>query len=194
MFTSIDTQAQGQEGFIGEVKLFAGNFAPRTWALCEGQLLAISSKTALFSIVGTMYGGDGRTTFGLPDLRGRTAIGVGHGPGLSDIRIGQRGGLETKTLTTLQLPNHTHNAGTLQGTIMCNEEDGTSDEPEGKNFGIGAAVVYNSEGNDKVMSANTVSVSGATSATGGQQAFDIRNPYLGLNYIICLQGVYPSRN
>ncbi|PHR69968.1 MAG: phage tail protein [Lutibacter sp.] len=193
MFTSIDSQAQ-TEGFIGETKLFAGNFAPRSWALCQGQLLPINQYQALFSILGTMYGGDGRTTFALPDLRGRAPISPGNGPGLSSFNEGQRGGAEIKTLTTLQLPNHSHNAGAMKGTIMCNEEDGTSDEPEGKNFGIGAAVVYNSEGNDKVMSANTVSVSGATSATGGQQSFNIRNPYLGLNYIICLQGVFPSRN
>ena len=97
-----------QEGMIGEVRLFAGNFAPRTWAFCEGQLLAISSNTALFSILGTTYGGDGRTTFGLPDLRGRSAVGPGNGPGLRSYRLGQRGGEEYKTLNITNLPIHSH--------------------------------------------------------------------------------------
>jgi microcystin-dependent protein len=96
--------------FIAEIIMFAGNFAPRGWAYCDGQILAISSNTALFSILGTTYGGDGRTTFGLPDLRGRSAIhvGYGHGPGLSTIRLGDRSGAETTTLTTNNLPSHTH--------------------------------------------------------------------------------------
>ena len=100
MFISLGSFAQ--EGFIGEVRLFAGNFAPRGWAFCDGQLLAISNNTALFSILGTMYGGDGRTTFALPDLRGRTAIGPGNGPGLGNVRIGQKfGGASNATESTL---------------------------------------------------------------------------------------------
>ncbi|WP_320815318.1 tail fiber protein [Flavobacterium sp.] len=98
----------GTDAFIADIVMFGGNFAPRNWALCDGQLLAISSNTALFSLLGTIYGGDGRTTFGLPDMRGRTAIHPGNGPGLSSYRIGQRGGSETNTMTVSQMPSHNH--------------------------------------------------------------------------------------
>ena len=98
------------EPFIGQIQPFAFNFAPRNWALCDGQLLPISQNTALFSLIGTTYGGDGRTTFGLPDLRGRVPIHQGHGPGLSSYVIGQTGGSATNTLTQAQMPSHTHTA------------------------------------------------------------------------------------
>lgn len=130
------------EGTIGEVRLFAGNFAPRSWAFCEGQLLAISQNTALFSILGTTYGGDGRTTFGLPDLRGRSAIGKGHGPGLSTRTEGHRGGTETHTLNILEMPSHNHSAtfqqegasnttitGNVSVTPIAVADDGTTDDP-----------------------------------------------------------------
>ena len=100
--------SRSSEPFIGEIRMFAGNFAPRGWAFCDGQLLPISQNTALFSILGTTYGGDGRTTFGLPDLRGRVPVHAGRGPGLSDIRLGQKGGAETSTLTVANMPNHNH--------------------------------------------------------------------------------------
>jgi len=181
--------------FIGQIMMFGGNFAPRGWALCNGQLLAISANSALFSILGTTYGGDGRTTFGLPDLRGRSPMHVGAGPGLSPITWGGKGGAEVHTLTVGQMPNHIHDGSALKGTLACNEEDGTTDDPQGMSIGVAASgTPYNNEPNDKVMKANDVSVSGSTGPQGGGQSFNIRNPYLGTNFVIALQGIYPSRS
>lgn len=181
--------------FIAQIIMFGGGFAPRGWAFCNGQLLSISQNTALFSILGTTYGGDGRTTFGLPDLRGRAPVHVGNGPGLSNVKLGQRGGAENHTLTLGQMPSHAHDGSGLKGTLACNEEDGDSADPQGRSVGISASdTPYNSEANDKLMKANDVSVSGETGMQGGNQAFNIRNPYLGMNYIIALQGIYPPRS
>lgn len=185
--------------FIGEIVMFGGNFAPRGWALCNGQLLAISQNSALFSILGTTYGGDGRTTFALPDLRGRSPIHAGTGPGLSTIKLGQRGGAEYHTLNVLEMPNHFHSAMTLKGTIAVNDEDATTDDPAGANFGLaqssaGDISLYNTEANSKVMGANAVTITGNTLATGGNQSFYMRNPFEAVNYIIAMVGVYPSRS
>lgn len=181
--------------FIGEIVMFGGNFAPRGWAFCQGQLLAISSHSALFSILGTTYGGDGRTTFALPDLRGRTAIQPGTGPGLSTIKLGQRGGAEYHTLNVLEMPNHSHGTSTMKGSIMANEEDGDNNDPQGRSFGVAAeGEPYNSQPNDKVMAPNSVSITGNTLATGGNQSFYMRNPFEGINFIIAMVGVYPSRS
>ncbi len=184
------------EGTIGEIRMFAGNFAPRAWAFCNGQLLAISSNTALFSILGTTYGGDGRTTFALPDLRGRVPIHPGTGPGLSTKKLGQRGGVEDVILNTTQMPNHFHNVGALKGTIMVNEDDGESEDPVGKNFGLAQnnALPYNAEGASAPMAPNTVNISGNTLATGGNQGHTNVQPFNCVNFIIALQGVFPSRN
>ena len=185
--------------FIGEIVMFGGNFAPRGCAFCQGQLLAISSNSALFSILGTTYGGDGRTSFALPDLRGRTAIHPGTGPGLSTIKLGQRGGAEYHTLTTLEMPNHSHSGATLKGSVMASEDDGTTDDPSGAAFALSVAdsgdvKIYNTETANTPMAANSVSVTGNTLATGGNQSFYMRNPFEGINYIIAMLGVYPSRS
>ncbi len=188
--------------FIGQIVSFGGNFAPRGWALCDGQLLAISSNTALFSILGTTYGGDGRTTFALPDLRGRTAIHPGTGPGLSNIKLGQRGGAEYHTLTINEMPNHSHSGATLKGSIGTNEEDGDSNDPSGKTFGPIEADssspvtinAFNSEAPDRTMAPNSVSITGNTLPTGGNQSFYLRNPFESVNFIIAVQGIFPSRN
>ncbi|MCH2193491.1 tail fiber protein [Kordia sp.] len=185
--------------FIGEIVMFGGNFAPRGWGLCNGQLLAISSNTALFSILGTTYGGDGRTTFALPDLRGRSAIHPGTGPGLSSIKLGQRGGVEYHTLNVLEMPNHSHSGATLNGSIMVNDEDATTDDPTNANFGVaqvstGDISLYNGITNSTTMAANSVSITGNTLSTGGSQSFYIRNPFEAVNFIIALVGVYPSRS
>ncbi len=113
LLAAVSGPAKAQEPMIGEIKFFAGNFAPRGWAFCDGQLLAISQNTALFSILGTTYGGDGRTTFGLPDMRGRSPLHAGRGPGLSDIRQGQKGGSETVTGNNATLANHVHSIETV---------------------------------------------------------------------------------
>lgn len=184
------------EQYIGQILMFGGNFAPRGWALCDGQLLPIAQNDALFSILGTTYGGDGRTTFGLPDLRGRFATHPGQAPGTSDnIRLGQKGGNETHTMSLQEMPSHDHDGSALKGTVAVNEEDGESDDPQGGNFGVASAgTPYNSSANDKAMAANTINVTGSTIANGGGRSFPIRNPFQGVNYIIALQGIYPPRN
>ena len=165
------------EPFIGQVIMFGGNFAPRTWAFCEGQLLAISSNSALFSILGTTYGGDGRTTFALPDLRGRTAIQQGNGPGLSDRRLGQKGGTETNTHVLSNLPSHNHTVGVPTST-------GAGGEAEGF---LAAADIYAEDSNSTYAG---VTVTNA----GSSQAVNNLQPYIAVNYIIALYGIYPSRS
>jgi len=184
--------------YLGEIILFAGNFPPRSTAFCNGQLLAIAQNTALFSILGTTYGGDGRTTFALPDLRGRVAISPGTGPGLSTRKLGQRTGLETNTLNVTQLPSHTHAAA---GTINAASTAATTSDPTGAvpavaNYQIDRDTnapinAYASTAN-ATMLANDVTV--AVGNTGGQQPQNNMQPFLGVNYIICTQGLFPSRN
>lgn len=170
------------EPFIGQIQLFGFNFAPRGWAFCEGQLLAISQYTALFSLLGTTYGGDGRTTFGLPDLRGRVPIGPGTGPGLSTYRWGQKGGQERVTLNINEIPSHTH-------TMMATTVAGSSSNPSGmllaetgaldKEYGTGALTAMNNQ---------------AIGQMGGNQPHNILQPYLAVYYCIALVGVFPSRS
>lgn len=167
------------EPFIGEILIFGFNFAPRGWARCEGQLLAIASNTALFSLLGTTYGGDGRTSFGLPDLRSRAAIGMGQGPGLSNYRWGQSGGAESHTLTVGQMPSHSHTAR------ASNEE---AEETNAQNNVFAGGLHFTGETADVNMSASAIT------PAGGNQSFGIRNPYLALNYCIALVGIYPSRS
>jgi microcystin-dependent protein len=194
--SSIDGQAQ--DAYLAEVRIFAGNFAPRGWALCEGQLLAISQNSALFSLLGTIYGGDGTTTFALPDMRGRVAVGPGTGPGLSAYREGQRGGTETNTLTTAQLPSHNHDAAVV---IKASNANATTKEPAGNYFassiytinrGNTADVLSYGATTNVEMNANAIDIT--VGNTGGNQAANNRQPYIAMNYIICTQGIYPSRN
>ncbi|MGJ8743485.1 phage tail protein [Polaribacter sp.] len=189
------------EPFIGQIIMFGGNFAPRSWAFCDGQLLAISQNTALFSILGTTYGGDGRTTFALPDLRGRAAISEGTGPGLPTYRLGQRGGQSTHTLTTLEMPVHNHTAAVSDGSVKLSTTAGTRDTPiagdvpASASFGSGL-------GSTKVKSfgpnADTVDGQALSAPTignaGGSQGHNNMPPYLAVNYIIALYGTFPSRN
>ncbi|MHA7055904.1 phage tail protein [Aquimarina sp. M1] len=183
------------EGTIGEVRIFAGNFAPRTWAFCEGQLLPISQNTALFSIIGTIYGGDGRTTFALPDLRGRVSIGPGTGPGLSSYREGQRGGIETNTLNVTQIPSHTHanalkvsSADSTQSVATSGASIATPGAISGRAFQ--ASLGYNVASPDSTLNQQSLSIGD----TGGNQPVDNMQPWLACYYIICLQGIFPSRN
>lgn len=192
--------------FLGQIIMFGGNFAPRGWAFCEGQLLAISQNQALFSILGTTYGGDGRTTFGLPDLRGRAPISAGTGPGLSSYRLGQRGGAENVTLTELQMPSHTHAATVETRTqIAASSQDGTSASPiDGGSLAAVAATrgtetnaqIYNDNAPDTVLSAATATATTTVTNAhaGSSQAHNNMQPYLAVYYIIALQGVFPSRN
>ena len=169
--------------FIGAIIQFGGNFAPRGWALCDGQLLSINAYSALFSVLGTTYGGDGRSTFGLPDLRGRAAIHPGNGPGLSSYSLGERGGSEKNTLTTSQLPSHTHNLVGYRGTADKNNPDGNALS------GPSAGFIYQSG-----VTPNKNMAAGSIGHTGAGQAVNNIEPYLCVNFIIALQGTYPSRN
>lgn len=178
--------------FLAEIKLFGGNFAPRGWALCDGQLLPISQYSALFSILGTVYGGDGRTTFALPDLRGRTPIGQGNGPGLSSNRLGQKGGRETITLTINELPSHSHVA-TASTTIHVSDEAG-EDDPDGNYIGGGLDIFSSSPASGNKLADPAATTTTTVGNTGGQRPYNNMQPYTCLNYIIALQGVFPSRN
>ncbi|MCP3752644.1 phage tail protein [Pseudomonas sp. SBB6] len=177
------------EPFLGEIKMFGGNFAPRGYAICEAQILPIAQNAALFSILGTAFGGNGQNTFGLPDLRGRTAVGTGQGPSLSQIDLGEVGGVENVTLTYNQLPSHSH--AQIVSTVT-----GTSD--------VGSEALYLARAADTGGNAMNIygsDLSGAVtlapnslSLAGGGQPFGNRNPYLGITYIIALEGTFPSRN
>ncbi|MBO6738584.1 MAG: phage tail protein [Phycisphaerales bacterium] len=184
------------DGCLGEIRMFAGNFAPRNWALCDGQLLPIAQYSALFSILGTTYGGDGRTTFGLPDLRGRFPMHPGHGPGLSSRQLGQKGGVEEVTLTTLQMPSHTHPAST-QVTSEASDSEGTLTNPEDAipaKSGSGDPDWANENNANVELSDQMHSASTTIGHAGGNQAHDNMSPFNCVNFIICLQGIFPSRN
>jgi microcystin-dependent protein len=171
--------------------MFAGNFAPRGWALCQGQIMSIAQNTALFSLLGTTYGGNGQTTFALPDLRGRTPIGTGQGPGLSPKVLGEVGGTETVTLIANQMPAHNH-------TIGASTSPGNIANPNGNTLAVGQVTVgggtelvnmYASGTNPNVLlNVQTASIA------GGSQPHDNMQPYLGMNFIIALVGIFPSRN
>jgi len=175
------------EPFIAEIKMFGGNFAPRGYATCDGQLLPISQNSALFSLVGTIYGGDGRTTFGLPELRGRVPMHTGNGPGLSSRPLGQKSGQETQTLTTAQMPPHSHT-----GHIVANANEGDSSDPSGKwpSATEEPNSPYKGEAGTASMAAGTV----ATNNAGSGQSHNNLQPYQVITFIIALVGVYPSRN
>jgi len=169
------------EPFLGEIRIFAGNFAPRGFANCDGQLLAISSNTALFSLLGTFYGGDGRTTFGLPDLRGRVPVHVGSGPALPSYSEGQKGGSNTTTLTAANLPPHNH-----QVVPPVTNDRRTTNRPAG--------AVPAQGGSYSTASPSDVGAAYGTQTVGGGQSFSIMPPYLAVRFIIALVGIYPSRN
>ncbi|WP_420394909.1 phage tail protein [Nioella sp.] len=173
------------EPYLGQIYLVGYNFAQRGFAFCDGQLLPISSNSALFSLLGTMYGGDGRTTFGLPDLRGRVAIGRGDGPGLTPRVMGQRGGEERNTLTINQMPSHTHT-----GAIHGESAPATQGSPGGNMLGLGNFYASVGAGPDLQMASESITIAN----NGGGQSFNIMPPYLVLNYEIALQGLFPSRS
>ncbi len=186
------------EPFIGQIQPFGFNFAPRGWALCDGQLLPISQNSALFSLLGTIYGGDGRTTVGLPDLRGRVPMHMGSGPGLTSRRIGDKSGYEAVTLTTAQMPAHDH-TGTadLHGKVRCNSAAGNVDSPAGNCLAkIDRTNQYSDAGPNGDMADGTVSACGnlTTATAGGSQAHSNMQPYLAINYCIALVGLFPSRS
>lgn len=170
--------------FLGEIRMFAGNFAPRGWAFCNGQILSIAQNTALFSLLGTTYGGNGQTTFALPNLQGRVPVHWGQGPGLSPYNLGQQTGQESVTLLQTQLPAHTHplnaiagggNQASPAGNLPAVESTGTS-----LNYASGAPTI----------TMNPLAVG----ATGSSQPVPVVQPCLAVSFIIALQGIFPSRN
>lgn len=177
---------------LGEIRLVGFNFAPVGWALCNGQLLPISENDALFSLLGTTYGGDGSNTFGLPNLSARVVPGTGPspGPGLSSYAAGQLGGAETVTLNTNQLPAHTHplGAGT---TVNATQAGGQNPPPAGAYPGTSTSELYGPATGTDALAAG--SVTGTSLPAGGGLAHANVQPLLALNYIIALQGIYPSR-
>ena len=172
------------EPFVAEIRIFAGNFAPRGWAFCNGQLLPISQNTALFSLIGTTYGGDGRTTTALPNLQGRTPMHPGRGPGLTPRNLGQRAGSETVTLSEAQIPQHNHS---LRATMV----PASTHTP-----GNTTTLARSARGNSYKSGATADSVldTGALLPAGCSQLHNNLQPYLALNFIIALTGLFPSRS
>jgi len=172
------------EPFIAEIRIFAGDFSPRGWAFCDGQLLPIAQNTALFSLIGTTYGGDGRTTTALPNLKGRAPMHPGRGPGLTSRRLGERGGVETVTLTDAQMPSHSH-------AIRAADTNGSTATPDNNSFS------RSTSGNAYQTNSSTSLVamdSGMLQNTGGNQPHNTLQPYLAMNFIIAIVGLYPSRS
>jgi microcystin-dependent protein len=171
------------EVFIGQIILVPYNFAPRGFAFCQGQILPISQNTALFSLLGTTYGGNGQTTFALPDLRGRVPNGTGQGPGLSNYDLGQVGGVESVTLTQNEMPQHTH-------ALRCFSDDGNQGNPNPNILATSGAAPppYSNQAPDSSMAATAIGLA------GGSQPHNNLQPYLTLNYCIALEGIFPSRN
>lgn len=167
------------EPFIGQIVMFAGNFNPRGWAFCNGQILSIAQNTALFSILGTTYGGNGQTTFALPDLRSRVPLHPGQGPGLSSYSLGQVGGTETVTLITSQIPAHNHG-------LIASDTTPSDTLPNGKI--LAEASIYSAGAANAPMNPASIGL------TGGGQPHPNIQPYLCINFIIALQGIFPSRN
>jgi microcystin-dependent protein len=169
------------EPFIGQIQAFGFNFAPRGWATCDGQIISIAQNTALFSLLGTTYGGNGQTTFALPDLRGRVSLHQGSGPGLSSYVMGQSSGTENVTLISTQMPAHNHLV-TANGTAGSKLED----VPSG-NF-LGPAEAYSTTTTGATLNPQSLGIA------GGNQPHPNMQPYLTINWCIALQGIFPSRN
>lgn len=179
------------EPFIGQIIMFGGNFAPRGWALCDGQLLAISQNQALFSILGTIYGGDGRSTFALPDLRGRVPMHAGSGPGLTSRALGAKGGEETNTLSVNEIPSHNHSPRMHAERSLANEGN-----PENNMLAVvagqGVTQIYATfDPNENILMSDQ---SITSSNIGGGQAHNNVQPFQAVNFIIALTGTFPSRN
>ena len=198
VFAFATLNSSAQEPFMGEIKIFAGTFAPRGWAFCDGQTLAISENQALYSLLGITYGGDGRTTFALPDLRGRVVIGPRRQPGSTiNYMVGQQGGVEKNILSIDELPTHTHQASVA---LNANKADGTTNDPTGNypaatvydkaRGNMSPTLAYNTATNAE-MNPNAVSIT--IDNTGGNEAINNVQPFLSMNYIICVNGIYPAR-
>lgn len=191
------------DAFLGTILAFGFNFNPRGWAFCSGQLLGISQNSALFSLLGTTYGGNGVSTFALPDLRGRSLVGMGQGPGLTNVVQGEIAGNESITLTANNMPIHGHPLAAANSpiTVAVNAISlkPISNDPDSGNNNFAAGgntpnIYSEAGGTNNAVGGVTATISGATGVAGGSQPFGLRNPYLGINYCIALEGIFPSRN
>ena len=194
------------EPFIGQITLFAGNFAPRGWMFCQGQLLSIATNTALFSILGTTYGGNGQTTFALPDLRGRAPVQQGQGPGLPSVVLGEAAGTPTTTLTSLNMASQAVNIPAHTVSVAIPAAEGDADLPAPSTTGVlakpkdssGSGVsidIYASTASNTTLKPFNLTIPATTGATAaGNQPFSNQSPYLGINFIIATEGIFPSRN
>ncbi len=176
---------------LASITMFAGNFAPRGWALCQGQLLPISQNTALFSLLGTIYGGDGKVTFALPDLRGRAAIGFGQSPGGSNYSIGETGGVESTTLLLNQVPAHAHPAVVKITSKAAASSDAGSPISKVYSTPSSGNLFYSTSPSAKMQS-YTATLN--TGPTGNGLPFSNLHPLLAINFIIALSGVFPARS
>jgi microcystin-dependent protein len=178
------------EPFMGEIRMVGFNFAPSGWAFCQGQLVSISQNSALFSLLGTTFGGDGQVTFGLPDFRGRSPVGMGNGANLSPITQGERGGSENVALVTGQMPMHTHIVQVAGvATEPANTPSTTNNVLGASGGGQGNATIWSSALSDPIALAPT-----QVGPAGGTLPVPIRNPFLGTNFIIAMEGIFPSRS
>jgi microcystin-dependent protein len=182
------------EGTISEIRMFAGNFAPRSWLFCNGSVQSIAQNTALFALLGTTYGGNGQTTFNLPDLRSRVAIHTGQGPGLSNYQLGQQGGSENNTLIATNVGGHTH-AVTGNAGILVNSGEGVTPVAV-NNFpaGNGDAIYSSATDNSAMAPASLTGLTVALQTPSGNSPITNIQPYIGMNFIICVEGIFPSRN
>lgn len=196
------------EPYLGQISAFGFNFAPMGWVTCQGQLLNITDYNSLYALLGTTFGGDGSTTFGVPDLRGRTIVGMGQGPRLANVDWGQKNGAQTASILNSNMPSHLHaftnGDGTAPGTVNVTtyiktvNNNSDSNESDGGSNGLGTGGTMPSIYRTTQSSADHIggvssSVSGTTSVVGSGNPFGIRNPYMGIYYCIAVEGVWPSR-
>jgi len=180
------------EPYLGNVTVFAGNFAPRAWMFCQGQLLAIAQYDALFALLGTTYGGDGHNTFALPDLRSRVSVHAGQGPGLSSYILGEMSGTENVTLLSMNMPAHNHSliSMTVKQAVSTATTSGVNDPQNA--YPAAGTVTYTTSSDGSAM--GSYSSISSTPIAGGSQPVPILQPYLAMNYIIAVEGIFPSRN
>jgi microcystin-dependent protein len=180
------------EPFIGEIKIFGFDFAPKYYANCNGQLLQIAQNSALFALLGTTYGGNGSVTFGLPDLRGRMPIGQGTGQGLPSHSMGEMSGTTNVTLLSSNLPAHNHSAQGITVSVPVANANGDVSDPSGAFLAKGSSDVYSSVAS--AANYGALNIGGLTGVIGSNYPVDITNPYLVINYSIAINGIFPSRN
>lgn len=192
------------EGYLAQVIFFVGNFAPRGWLFCQGQILSIAQNTALFALIGTTFGGNGQTTFAVPDARGRAFRGTGQGPGLSNVQLGEQAGAPTHTLTVNEMPAHNHTFTDNGSTVKVTDAKATSQvatanaqlgrSTDGSAVGALPRIYVPAGGGGNPVELNGAIARGTIGNAGGSQPFSVLDPYLGMNPVICVEGIFPSRN